>query len=1148
MISDETLKTEKQPVSPAKPRRIRPFLLAGLSFLALIGCLGGLAATLFFDLLNNYGVSYGRDLPRIPYTSSADLGVNPLGVNTSLHLETDTANIDRSLDMIKVGGFGFIRQIFPWEAIEPERGQYDWAKFDQIVEKAAARNIQIIARLDRPPYWARAKEYDRLKSSRPDAFNSLTGPPENYDDFAAFVGQFASRYKNRLRFYQIWNEPNLAAEWNDRRVNPAEYTDLLKQAYTRLKEVNPNALVLAASLAPTVEDGPEYNNLSELKYLDQMYKAGAKSYFDVLGVQMYGLGYSPDFRLLQPDFRSKDWKRVNLNRVAASHEIMEKNGDKAKSVWATEYGWIAVPPGPYLDDYNNPKQPGRIGQQWGDSITEQQQAEYLTGGLERARQEWPWLGVVSVWFFRPDPPLASRPQDPTNYFALVWPDFKPRPAFTALKNYSANEYTTMATGWHPANDPALNYSGPIATLTEGSSFTSSFRGERIEIVLTPSRDGKLQVSVDGGESKEISFKAGGETRLTLAEGLKDIKHTLRVKVVGTGSGSNTLAQVSGFYVSRDNHFGWLVVLLYGGLSVGAVGSAGVFARQFWIIVPPLIARMVGWLWRSRESYAPYVMLVALAIYYFAPSMPLAIAGALLFFPMALVRPDWAVLYAVMFAPLYLHPRDLKLSQSPLETLKNVLRPYDPHDTRPRLEFSLTEIIIVMSTGAWLVRAIFQKLKFSRKTTTQTSIPIWDDVPTLDNRKSEPSIKYQVSSIKNKSELGSRKSKILPDNRQPFFQLATRNSQLLSLALFIFFVAACLSLLTPEPSHLKEALREFRLVIVEPLLLFLLAGQFLKGQNGVKRAFDVLIGVGVVVALIGIGQFVFRADKVVLAEGVSRVVSVYNHPDNLGLFLGRVIPLATGYTLFSGGKWERRRWLYLTALAPLGLALALSFSRGAWLGTGLALLVMIIAAGSRRGLMVYGAGLLLVIAAIPFVKIERITSLFSFDGGSNSTRLHVWQASVQMLRDYPLTGIGLDQFLYKYSVQYVSPEAWLERFTSHPHNLLLDYWLRLGIMGPPILLALLIVFFSIALKIISSDKKLLAPQSQEKLYNGNKNRGWSLSERGVLTLGLLGSMTDFVVHGLVDNSYFLVDLAVVFCLSFALLKLLQYDAKVTKGEK
>ena len=48
---------------------------------------------------------------------------------------------------------------------------------------------------------------------------------------------------------------------------------------------------------------------------------------------------------------------------------------------------------------------------------------------------------------------------------------------------------------------------------------------------------------------------------------------------------------------------------------------------------------------------------------------------------------------------------------------------------------------------------------------------------------------------------------------------------------------------------------------------------------------------------------------------------------------------------------------------------------------------------------------------------------------------------------PYNWFGLDQFLYKYSIEYVNPQAWLERFISHPHNLVFDYWLRLGIIGP-----------------------------------------------------------------------------------------------------
>ena len=282
-----------------------------------------------------------------------------------------------------------------------------------------------------------------------------------------------------------------------------------------------------------------------------------------------------------------------------------------------------------------------------------------------------------------------------------------------------------------------------------------------------------------------------------------------------------------------------------------------------------------------------------------------------------------------------------------------------------------------------------------------------------------------------------------------------------LPLAVFFGLACVSLLVPEPSHLKEALREFRLVIVEPLLLYFLVLHFFKRNQQAFLLLDFLVLSAVVISFVGLYQFGFtKGDSTIQAEGVSRVVGVYPHPDNLGLFLGRVIPIVVAVVFFYEGGWNWRRRLYTLALLPLLAVLVLSFSRGAWLAVLVSLLVIIIVAGSRRGLLFFGGAAVLGLLALPFIKLERVTSLFSFVTGSNATRLNVWQSSLQMIHDHPLTGIGLDQFLYKYSVEYVKPQAWLERFISHPHNLIFDYWLRLGIIGPVVLIWLLFSFFKL----------------------------------------------------------------------------------------
>src|SRR5690606_28194054 len=67
-------------------------------------------------------------------------------------------------------------------------------------------------------------------------------------------------------------------------------------------------------------------------------------------------------------------------------------------------------------------------------------------------------------------------------------------------------------------------------------------------------------------------------------------------------------------------------------------------------------------------------------------------------------------------------------------------------------------------------------------------------------------------------------------------------------------------------------------------------------------------------------------------------------------------------------------------------------------------------------------------------------------GAEPTRLTIWRAGWRMVLDHPIFGVGPDQFLYQYSRRYIEPMGWPERYTSHPHNLLLDVWLRLGVLG------------------------------------------------------------------------------------------------------
>jgi hypothetical protein len=341
-----------------------------------------------------------------------------LGVNTFLEQEVEVVKRERQVKMIRNAGFTFIRQQFPWADIEIEaKGDFTdrrnpqlgaisaWDKYDNIVALAEANSLAVVARLDAPPKWAHA------------GFANLGdfGPAEKDSDYADFVGAVAQRYKGRIRYYQIWNEPNIFPEWGNQRVNPEHYARLLCLAYNRVKAADPNAVVIAAALAPNVDqDG---DNLSELVFLQRMYNAGAARCFDIAAAQGYGLNSGPGDSRMTP-------LETNVARHTLMRDVMVSNGDAAKPIWLSEVNWNAPPSDPVgIEQY------GRFG-----VTSVEDQARYVPQVIDRAKREWPWVGAMSIWFFKPA--SDANKNQAMYYFRMVEPDFTPLPLYDAMKAYN----------------------------------------------------------------------------------------------------------------------------------------------------------------------------------------------------------------------------------------------------------------------------------------------------------------------------------------------------------------------------------------------------------------------------------------------------------------------------------------------------------------------------------------------------------------------------------------------------------------------------------------------------------------------------------------------------------------------------------------
>jgi O-antigen ligase len=327
-------------------------------------------------------------------------------------------------------------------------------------------------------------------------------------------------------------------------------------------------------------------------------------------------------------------------------------------------------------------------------------------------------------------------------------------------------------------------------------------------------------------------------------------------------------------------------------------------------------------------------------------------------------------------------------------------------------------------------------------------------------------------------------------------------------LALLLVAALLSLTVTQYPLLS--VRELRALFLEPVLffwlLYVLRGSAVWALAGFLSAASLTALAAVAQGPLGMGG--------TQAEGVLRVQAWYPSANHLALMLGRAWPFLIA------GALSYKRWLWVPALV-VGLGLLLTFSTGGWLG-GLIGALVVMACLAPRALVVRLGGVaslgLVVVSALAVIGVlpERLNPLRQTGG----FRLDLWQSSLEMVRDHPLFGVGLDNFAYLYQQIYLREGAAAEPNLSHPHNWILNFWLSLGILGLVAVAWLLVRFWQEARSSITR---------------------WMVA-------GAVGAIADMLVHGFIDNSYFLVDLAFVFWLCLALASLRGHESRVSSLEK
>ena len=547
-------------------------LLAGAVALALDLYSEGLVYDLLWDVtgeteppqqvlgVGQYLARFTRQQPNTaPYARLQHNDVSPFGVNTFLAQEVEPAKRARQVQMIAGAGFTWVRQQFAWEDIEIHgKGDFidrrndatgpisAWLKYDHIVALVEQYGLRLIVRLSQPPAW-----------SQPEGTTNPYTPPEDFDDFVDYAVAVASRYRGRIHHYQVWNEPNLYPEWGDQTVNAEAYTDLLCRTYDALKAVDPAIVVISGTLGPTIDLSGR--NAYDLLYLQRMYQAGAGDCFDVLSVQGYGLWSGPTDRRLRQ-------VTVNYQRHLWIRDMMVANGDAHKPIWISEAAWNPVPNDPAISDLN------RYGR-----VTMAQAAEWAPLAYERALHDWPWIGVINYWYFKP---TNEREIDQSQYyFRLVAPDFTPTPIWTALAAYVSGEQPKpIGAGRHGPHGRALH---AFAGFEGGGQrvgvdvYTYRFDGTAFYVCYDDARTGgQIAYALDGQPGTRAVAPEAGDC-IALAGDRDAGEHTLRVML------PSSLRPDSVIVVDRGLR-ARLPWLLAGGIA--AALAAVVLARAAWLRV------------------------------------------------------------------------------------------------------------------------------------------------------------------------------------------------------------------------------------------------------------------------------------------------------------------------------------------------------------------------------------------------------------------------------------------------------------------------------------------------------------------------------------------------------------------------------------
>ncbi len=233
------------------------------------------------------------------------------------------ADQEREAAAAALCGAKILREDALWERIQPEQGVWDYSSLDRTVELFAEQGLELELIYSYTPAWAVAKDFVPLKKER---LRAMSSRPD-LGAWREFVQRTAARYRGKIRFFEVWNEPDLYSFSN---FKTEAYIEMLKIAGEETRKANPEAIILTGGYTCMPPSRSLNDQLHQEKTLVR-----ARGSYDVHAFHGHGpfVSYAPQIeRLVEMRKRLGVTEPWWANETAL-HSVHKGEQGQAEALW-----------------------------------------------------------------------------------------------------------------------------------------------------------------------------------------------------------------------------------------------------------------------------------------------------------------------------------------------------------------------------------------------------------------------------------------------------------------------------------------------------------------------------------------------------------------------------------------------------------------------------------------------------------------------------------------------------------------------------------------------------------------------------------------------------------------------------------------------